>query len=98
MDDHDYADSSLPPSRSPSPVSRRGYMASRAARRQEHESIVRELARNGYDYVTLDTHGGRLSSSVREEDVKKFFTGFEIDKVRGYVSGKAGVGFSPRSL
>ena len=44
--------------------------------------MLMELAANGFDYVTLDSHGGRLSGSVREEDVRKFFTGFEVDKVR----------------
>lgn len=43
---------------------------------------MQELAKNGFDYVTLDSHGNRLSSVVREEDVRKFFTGFEVDKVR----------------
>ena len=47
---------------------------------------MEELAKNGYDYVTLEAHGGQLSGAVREEDVKKFFTSFEVDKVRGILS------------
>lgn len=77
----DYGDSPLP-SRSPSPVSRRPGASSRAAKTKEHEAIMQELAKNGFDYVTLDSHGNRLSSVVRDEDVRKFFTGFEVDKVR----------------
>lgn len=75
-------DTSLPPSRSPSPIRRRGGF-SRTAKQREHEAVVEDLAKNGYDYVTLEAHGGQLSGAVREEDVKKFFTSFEVDKVRG---------------
>ncbi|EKM57176.1 uncharacterized protein PHACADRAFT_142398 [Phanerochaete carnosa HHB-10118-sp] len=73
-------DASVPTSRSPSPIRRRGGF-SRTAKQREHEAVVEELAKNGYDYVTLEAHGGQLSGAVREEDVKKFFTSFEVDKV-----------------
>lgn len=79
----DRDDDSLPPSRSPSPIRRRGGF-SRTAKQREHEAVVEELAKNGFDYVTLEGHGSQLSGVVREEDVRKFFTSFEVDKVRIY--------------
>ncbi|KAI0340456.1 hypothetical protein BDW22DRAFT_1486284 [Trametopsis cervina] len=74
-------DSSAPPSRSPSPVSRRPGGLPRSARQREHELVVEELARNGFDYVTLEGHGSHLGGTVREEDVRFFFKDFEVDKV-----------------
>lgn len=55
---------------------------SKTAKQREHVVVVEALAENGYDYVTLEGHGSQLSGAVREEDVKKFFTSFEVDKVR----------------
>ena len=43
--------------------------------------VLEELAKNGYEHVTLDGHGGQLGSVVREEDVRLFFQGFKVDKV-----------------
>ena len=80
--DRDRDDESAPPSRSPSPIARRRGGFSRSAKQREHEAIVEELAKNGFDHVTLEGHGSQLSGAVREEDVKKFFTSFEVDKVR----------------
>lgn len=38
--------------------------------------------KNGYDHVTIDGyHGGIVGGAVSEEDVRKFFFGFEVDKV-----------------
>lgn len=80
--DRDDEDSPLPPSRSPSPISRRPGGFSRSAKQREHEAVVEELARNGHDYVTLEGHGSHLGGSVRDEDVRFFFKDFEVDKVR----------------
>ncbi len=80
--DRDDEGSATPASRSPSPVSRRPGGFSRTARQREHEVVVAELAKNGFDYVTLEGHGGHLSGAVREEDVRFFFKDFEVDKVR----------------
>lgn len=71
-----------PVSRSPSPVLRRPGESSRNARQKEHEAVVEELAKNGFDYVTIDSHGAQLSGAVSEDDVKQFFDGFKVDKVR----------------
>ncbi|KAI0797390.1 hypothetical protein BC629DRAFT_1581681 [Irpex lacteus] len=79
--DRDDEGSATPASRSPSPVSRRPGGFSRTARQREHEVVVAELAKNGFDYVTLEGHGGHLSGAVREEDVRFFFKDFEVDKV-----------------
>ena len=68
-------------SRSPSPVMRRPGQSSRNAYQKDHDVVLEELAKNGYEHVTLDGHGGQLSSVVREEDVRLFFQGFKVDKV-----------------
>jgi hypothetical protein len=42
-----------------------------------------ELERNGNEYVTIEeSGGGQLGSHVKEEDVRRFFDGFKVDKVR----------------
>lgn len=42
-----------------------------------------ELERNGNEYVTIEeSGGGQLGSHVKEEDVRRFFEGFKVDKVR----------------
>lgn len=42
-----------------------------------------ELERNGNEYVTIEeSGGGQLGSHVKEEDVRHFFEGFKVDKVR----------------
>ncbi|KAI0943146.1 hypothetical protein AcV7_002374 [Taiwanofungus camphoratus] len=79
-DDHD-GPSPYPPSRSPSPISRRPGQSSRDARQKEHEAVLEELARNGFEHVTIDGHGAQLGGAVREEDVRQFFDGFKVDKV-----------------
>lgn len=41
-----------------------------------------ELERNGNEYVTIEeSGGGQLGSHVKEEDVRRFFEGFKIDKI-----------------
>ncbi|KAH9947798.1 hypothetical protein B0H21DRAFT_691297 [Amylocystis lapponica] len=69
------------PSRSPSPISRKPGQSSRSAKQKEHEAIVEELARNGFEHVTIDGHGAQLGGAVREEDVQQFFDGFKVDRV-----------------
>jgi hypothetical protein len=80
--DRDDEESAPPFSRSPSPVSRRPGELQRSAKQREHETVVEELAKNGFDYVTLEGHGGHLGGIIREEDVRFFFKDFEVDKVR----------------
>ncbi|KAK7683867.1 hypothetical protein QCA50_013245 [Cerrena zonata] len=71
--------------RSPSPVSRRSGDYSKSGRQREHEVVLEQLARSGYDHVTVDDGtGGLLGGSVREEDVKEFFFGFKVDRVRKF--------------
>ena len=42
-----------------------------------------ELERNGNEYVTIEeSGGGQLGTHVKEEDVRRFFEGFKVDKVR----------------
>ncbi|OCH94594.1 hypothetical protein OBBRIDRAFT_769324 [Obba rivulosa] len=79
-DDHD-ASSPLRPSRSPSPISRRPGQSAKNARQKEHEVIVEELAKNGFEHVTIEGHGAQLSGVLREDDVRRFFEGFKVDKV-----------------
>ena len=41
-----------------------------------------ELERNGNEYVTIEeSGGGQLGTHVKEEDVRRFFEGFKVDKV-----------------
>jgi RNA recognition motif. (a.k.a. RRM, RBD, or RNP domain) len=49
-----------------------------AEREKEHEGVVDELAKNGKEHLSMSLMGG----SVREEDVRAFFEGFKVDKVR----------------
>ncbi|KAL4250990.1 Histone-lysine N-methyltransferase, H3 lysine-4 specific [Abortiporus biennis] len=79
-DERDNQDSPLPTSRSPSPISRRPGHFAKSAKQREHEAVLEELSRNGFDHVTIDGHGGQLTG-VREEDVKQFFDEFKVDKV-----------------
>ena len=60
---------------------RRPGQSSRNAYQKDHDAVLEELAKNGYEHVTLDGYGGQLGSVVREEDVRVFFQGFEVDKV-----------------
>lgn len=42
-----------------------------------------ELERNGNEYVTIEeSGGGQLGTHVKEDDVRRFFEGFKVDKVR----------------
>jgi histone-lysine N-methyltransferase SETD1 len=65
-------------SRSPSPISRRtSGSESQSAKQKVHEGVLAELARNGMDHVRIE-----LGGAVREEDVRLFFEGFKVQKVR----------------
>jgi hypothetical protein len=69
-------------SRSPSPyspISRRSGTYGRSGRDKEKEAVLDELARNGWEYVKID--GGGAMSGIKEEDVKAFLSGFDVDKV-----------------
>ena len=72
--------------RSPSPVLRRAAgdaRRSEAEQQKRREGVLEELARNGFDYVRVDGHGGQLlGGAVREEEVRALFEGFRVDKVR----------------
>lgn len=71
-------------SRSPSPISRKPGQSSRYLGRQSQREVVdAELERNGNEYVTIEeSGGGQLGTHVKEEDVRRFFEGFKVDKVR----------------
>jgi len=49
---------------------------------RQRELVVEELSKNGFDHVRIDGHGGQLGGAVREEDMRQFFEGFKVDKVR----------------
>lgn len=75
------------PPRSPSPISRRTGDYSKNGKQREHEVVLEQLAKSGYDHVTVDDGtGGLLGGSVREEDVREFFSGFKVDKVQGFLT------------
>lgn len=60
-------------------------MASKRSQGEQkiQDSVLEELARNGYDHVKIEG-GAQLGTAVREEDVKDLFNGFQVDKVRLY--------------
>lgn len=66
-------------SRSPSPISRRPGQSNQSAKQKEHEAVNEALVKNGFDHAKID--GNALGGSVTEEDVRDFFSGFEIDKI-----------------
>jgi hypothetical protein len=70
--------------RSPSPISRKPGQSSRYLGRQsQREAVDAELERNGNEYVTIEeSGGGQLGTHVKEEDVRRFFEGLKVDKVR----------------
>jgi hypothetical protein len=70
--------------RSPSPISRKPGQSSRYLGRQsQREAVDAELKCNGNEYVTIEEPGGgQLGTHVEEEDVRRFFEGFKVDKVR----------------
>ncbi|KAF8153235.1 hypothetical protein B0H34DRAFT_663177 [Crassisporium funariophilum] len=51
-----------------------------ADREKAHQEVVRELAQNGHDHVKVQG-GVQLVASVKDEDVRNFFEGFNPDKV-----------------
>jgi histone-lysine N-methyltransferase SETD1 len=50
-------------------------------REKERQELLRELSTNGYEHVQI-LGGVLLIQSVRDEDVRAFFEGFDVDKVR----------------
>ena len=76
-DDRDAQDSPAAVSRSPSPIARRPGQSGKSGKQREHEAVLTELSKNGFDHVTIDVEGG----AVREDDVRQFFDGFKVDKV-----------------
>ncbi|CDO74599.1 hypothetical protein BN946_scf184586.g4 [Trametes cinnabarina] len=67
----------LLPSRSPSPVSRRPGHWGRNAKKVDYDVVKAELAKNGFDHIAIDGH----VASVREDEVRKFVEGFEVDQI-----------------
>ncbi|EIW53395.1 uncharacterized protein TRAVEDRAFT_154887 [Trametes versicolor FP-101664 SS1] len=67
----------LLPSRSPSPVSRRPANWGRNAKKVDYDVVKAELAKNGLEHIAIDGHVG----SVREDDVRMFLEGFQIDQI-----------------
>ncbi|KAI0372469.1 hypothetical protein BV20DRAFT_939690 [Pilatotrama ljubarskyi] len=65
------------PSRSPSPVSRRPGQWGRNVKKVDYDVVKAELAKNGLEHIAIDGH----VASVREEDVRKFVEGFEVDQI-----------------
>jgi histone-lysine N-methyltransferase SETD1 len=70
-------------SRSPSPMldAPRPEAKSVADREKDHQEVVRELVENGHDHVMIPG-GVQWMATVKDEDVKVFFEGFDVDKVR----------------
>ncbi len=73
-------------SRSPSPESGMRKTVphthkSAADREKERLEVTRELARNGHDHLRVQG-SVQLVASVTDEDVRDFFQGFDVDKVR----------------
>jgi len=54
---------------------------SAADREKERLEVTRELARNGHDHLRVQG-SVQLVATVTDEDVREFFQGFEVDKVR----------------
>lgn len=77
-DDRETQESPMPASRSPSPIARRPGQSGKSGKQREHEAVLEELSKSGFDHVTID---GQLGGAVREDDVRQFFDGFEVDKV-----------------
>ncbi|THH28985.1 hypothetical protein EUX98_g5209 [Antrodiella citrinella] len=50
----------------------------KGGKQKEHDAVLEELSKNGHDHVTLD---GQLGGAVRQDDVRQFFDGFNVDKV-----------------
>ncbi|TCD64897.1 histone methyltransferase set1 [Steccherinum ochraceum] len=65
-------------SRSPSPISRRPGQSAKSGKQREHQAVLEELSKNGYDHLTIDV---QLGGSVREDDVRQLFGDFEVDKI-----------------
>ncbi|KAI0752705.1 hypothetical protein C8Q80DRAFT_1267213 [Daedaleopsis nitida] len=66
----------LPPSRSPSPVSRRpGY--GRTAKKVDYDVVKAVLAKNGFEHIAIDGYVGNIG----EEEVRMFLAEFPVDQI-----------------
>lgn len=90
-----YQASPMQMSRSPSPISRRlgsgggdlnvGAPRQKQDLERDHEGVLAELTRNRKEHVRIED-GALLGGAVREDDVRAFFDGFKVDKVRFYTT------------
>lgn len=71
-------------SRSPSPAAMMEKLGSGlkggVEKEYEHDEVLRVLAKNGMEYVKVEG-GVQLMKTVRGEEVKTFFEGFQVDQV-----------------
>lgn len=78
---HSSTHAPAPPSRSPSPISRRpGQGRHQQQREATSATVIDALAKNGFEHVRIDLTGGAMIS-IREEDVRAFFKDFKVDCV-----------------
>ncbi|KAG2126600.1 hypothetical protein DEU56DRAFT_539512 [Suillus clintonianus] len=78
---HGSSHAPAPPSRSPSPISRRpGQGRNQQQREATSATVIDALAKNGFEHVRIDLTGGAMIS-IREEDVRAFFKDFKVDCV-----------------
>ncbi|KAG2058022.1 hypothetical protein BDR06DRAFT_951156 [Suillus hirtellus] len=78
---HSSTHAPVPPSRSPSPISRRpGQGRHQQQREATSATVIDALAKNGFEHVRIDLTGGAMIS-IREEDVRAFFKDFKVDCV-----------------
>ncbi|KAG1765641.1 hypothetical protein EDD22DRAFT_978683 [Suillus occidentalis] len=78
---HSSTHAPAPPSRSPSPISRRpGQGRHQQQREATSATVIDALAKNGFEHVRIDLTGGAMVS-IREEDVRAFFKDFKVDCV-----------------
>ncbi|KAG1737512.1 uncharacterized protein EDB91DRAFT_1237881 [Suillus paluster] len=78
---HGSSHAPAPPSRSPSPISRRpGQGRHQQQREATSATVIDALAKNGFEHVRIDLTGGAMIS-IREEDVRAFFKDFKVDCV-----------------
>ena len=79
LDTHMQASPMSMRSRSPSPISRRPGQSNQSGRQRDHEAINQLLSKNGFEHAKIDCTD--VTRSVTEDDVKKFFEGFKVDKI-----------------
>ena len=74
-------------SRSPSPVPDAPRLGAKsiADREKDHQEVIRELAESGHDHVMIPG-GVQWIATVKDEDVRTFFDGFDLAKVSVFIS------------